>query len=206
MTIRRFAYPMVFFVSGLGAGALWNPICHTLQKQSNSRAVSDVQSENQKFVAEMRETYGVEMAEYVKQFEDMTIRVKEDPLDAWASPDGRFVIRLFGSDETIASDLGYPDIGGAVNELVRHYSFSCGKQTYSCGFGRSIKDSKMTNVQFHFSDAKGGELVYVDDDADGRWDRFVDYTQEPSRAYVRDGLCWKERARDASLGVEETVK
>jgi len=198
MIIARFAYPTIFFVSGLGVGVLWNPICSTLQMQSNSRAVSVVQSENQKFVAKMRETYGVEMAEFVKQFEDMTIHIKINPIDVWASPDNRFVIRLVGSDESIVSDLRYPDKGGAVKELVRHYSFSCDNQSFSCDFGRNIENpKKITEVQFHFTDNNGHELSYVDSDADGRWDKFIDYTQESPKFYKREGLCWKESMIEA---------
>ena len=197
MTIARLAYAVVFFVSGLGVGMLWSPLGGSSQMPPDSRAVSDVQAENEEYVAQMREMYGEEAAEFVRQFEDMSIRIKEYPIDAWASPDGRFVIRVFGSDETIASDLRYPETGGTVKELVRHYSFSCGDQTYSCDFGRTIEDSKLIEVQFRLTDAKGGELVYEDSDADGRWDRFIDYTQESPISYHRDGLCWKERTKDA---------
>lgn len=201
MNIVRFSmkllWPTVTLILGLAAGILWNPIGGTLQMRSNGRAVSDVQSQNQKLVAEMKENYGVEMAEFTKQFEDMTIRIKKNPIDAWASPDGRFVIRLFGSDEWMASDLWYPDEGGATNELVRHYSFSCGKQSYSCDFGRNVKNPEATEVHFSVTDSKGGQLVYMDDDGDGHWDRFVDYTQESPKAYVRDGLYWKERAKSS---------
>jgi hypothetical protein len=55
----------------------------------------------------------------------------------------------------------------------------------------------LTNVQFHFTDAKGNELCYVDDDGDGRWDRFTEYPKGSSpRSYYRDGLSWKQRAKD----------
>ncbi len=153
-------------------------------------------------MARMGEIYGEEAAEFVKQFEDMTVRIKQCPIDACASPDGRFVIRLFGSEETIASDLRSPDTGGTVKDLVRHYSFSCGGQTYSCDFGRNIDNTKMTNVLFHFTDAKGGELTYVDSDADGRWDGLSDHTREPPTFYERDGLRWKEREKDFRIEKE----
>jgi hypothetical protein len=141
--------------------------------------------------------YGEEVAVFVKQFEDMTIRTNTYPIKVCASPDGRFVISPFGIDETIASDLRSPDIGGTVTELVRHYSFSCGGQTYSCDFGRNIDNSKMTTVLFRFTDAKGGELTYLDSDADGRWDGLSDRTREPPIVYERDGLRWKEREQDS---------
>ena len=193
--IGRLAYPLVLFISGLGVGVLWSPRGGSSQIMRDNLAVSDVQSENEKYLEKIGEMCGKEAAEFVEQSKDMTIRIKKYPIDAWASPDGRFVIRLFGSNETIASELRYPGRkDAATDSLVRHYSFSCGGQTYSCDFGRSIDGSKITDVQFHFTDAKGGELSYVDSDADGRWDRFIDYAHEPPRFYYRDGLCWKERA------------
>ncbi len=198
MTIARLACPLVFFASGLAVGVLWSPLGRSSQAPPDSRAVSDARSENAKFLAKMKEIGGPAMAEFARQFEDMTIRIKKNPIDAWASPDGRFVIRLFGSDETIASDLRYPEMDGAVKELVRHYSFSAAGQTWSVDFGRAIKDPKTTNVVFGMTDAKGNQkFSYVDLDADGRWDRFTDYTQEPPKTYVMAGLCWKERAKDA---------
>jgi hypothetical protein len=201
MSIARLACATVLFASGLGVGVLWSPRGGALQTR-DSHAVSDVQSESDvrseqaKFVARIKEMYGDELAEFASQFEDMTIRIKKYPIDAWASPDGRFVIRLFGSDETIVSELRYPARKGGATELLRHYSFSCDHQTYSCDFVRTTGDSKMTEVQFHRSDAKGGELSYVDLDADGRWDRFNDYTRKPPTFYHRDGLFWKERTKD----------
>lgn len=183
-------YPPILFVFGLGLGVLWSPLERS--QTPDNRARSDVRLENEKFVARMREMYGEETAEFVKQFEDMTVRIKQYPIDAWASPDGRFVIRLFGSDETIASDLRYPDTGGTV-KLVRHYSFSSGAQTYSCDFIRNIDNAKMTRVHFGVTDGKGGDLTYMDSDADGRWDRLFDCTREPPTFYERDGLRWKER-------------
>ncbi len=198
MTIARLAYAAVFFVSGLGVGVLWSPLGGSSRMPPDRRAVSDVQSENEKYVAHMREMYGEETADFVRQFEEMTIRIEEYPIDACASPDGRFVIRLFGSDETIASELRYPAGPGGVTELNRHYSFSHGDLAYRCDFGRSIEDSKMTNVIFGVTDRKGDvKFSYVDNDADGLWDKFADHTQEPSKIYVRDGLCWKERREEA---------
>ena len=44
------------------------------------------------------------------------------------------------------------------------------------------------------------DLLYVDSDADGRWDRFIDRTQEPHKIYESDGLYWKEREGDLSSG------
>jgi hypothetical protein len=172
MTVARFAYSMVIFVVGLGVG--------------------DMQSENRKFVTQMRETYGKETAEFAEQFEDLTIRFKEYPVDVCAAPDGRFVIRLLGSDETIASDLLYPDRGG-VKSLVRHYFFSNGGESYSCDFGRSIEDSKISSVVFDVAFKGRTKFVYLDSDGDCLWDRFTDLTQEPPRTYIREGLGWKWR-------------
>jgi hypothetical protein len=159
------------------------------------RAISN--AELSKYVAELRQKVGEEAAQFEEQFKDMTIRMNEYPLLVSAAPDGRFVINAFGNGETIASDLFSPDKGGAINELVRHYSFSCDKQTYSCDFGRSVKDPKITEVQFHFTDAKGSELVYVDSDGDGRWDRLTDLTQTPPQSYVARGLCWESVTKDS---------
>jgi hypothetical protein len=195
MTVARFVYPAVFFVSGLGVGVLWSPIerPHTPDR----RALADEQAEIEKLVAQAREAYGEEVAEFVRQCEDMTTRTKGYPINAWASPDGRFVVSLFENHEIIASELRNLSIG-PPKELVRQYSFSCNGRSWSCDFGRTIEDSKMTNVYFSFTDAKGGSLSYVDDDADGRWDRLIDETGERPAYYHRDGLCWKERAIDAA--------
>jgi hypothetical protein len=196
MTISRLAYAAVLFGSGVSVGVLWSPLerSHT----RDARALSDVQSANKLLVAEMKEATGFkEIPEFARQFDNMTIRTNTYPIKACASQDGRFVIRVFGSDETIASDLQCPERGGTARELVRHYSFSCNGQTYSCDFGRSIDDSKATNVVFSVSDVKGNvKFSYVDLDADGRWDRFNDYTRKPPTFYHRDGLFWKERTKD----------
>lgn len=201
MTIAKLTYAVVFFVSGLGVGVLWNPICSTSQMPPDGRVISDVQSRNEKYLAKTREVYGEEAAEFARQFEGMTIRIKEFPIDAWASPDGRFVIRLFGSDETIASDLRCPEKGEAMKELVRHYYFSCGDLAYSCDFARSIRDPKMTNVVFGVSVKGKPTFSYVDRDADGLWDSFIDYTQEPPQSYIRESLCWKRSTKDSRLPV-----
>ncbi|MDZ7620793.1 MAG: hypothetical protein U1E05_27640 [Patescibacteria group bacterium] len=132
------------------------------------------------------------VAEFVRQADEFTIRLKEGPLDAWAAPDGRFVIRLAGSEETIASELQVPDEDGGINEIVRHYSFSHGDRTYSCNFGRDIKGSGLPAVQFHITSTEGWELSYVDSDGDGRWDRFMDSTSGTPQFHRRDGLSWKE--------------
>ena len=195
MSSKSFACAAVVFLLGLGAGSLWSPLGAYWQSVRYNLAVSNARSENKKHIAKLKETLGVEVGEFAKQFDDMTTFVKNGPIEVWASPDGRFVIRHTGSNETIASDLRCPDIGGAVKELVRHYSFSTGDRSFSCDFGRTIQDSRITDVQFHVIDAKGGELCYLDHDGDGRWDAFRDATHKPSRIYVRDGLCWRPKTR-----------
>ncbi len=199
MSIAKLVYPVVFFLSGLTVGVLWNPL--ERQHTPDSRAVSDVKSANEKYVAKMREMFGDETAEFVRQFEDMTIRVHKYPIDAWASPDGRFFIHLFGKAKTIASDLRQVEGRGGVKVLNRHYFFSCGDLAYRCDFARSVEDSKMYNVVFAVEVKGETKFSYVDLDADGLWDRFTDYTQEPSETYsgtyVRDGLCWKRIKKDA---------
>lgn len=196
MTTARSLYPLVFFVSGLGFGVFWSPL--ERPNAADSRDLSDVRSENDEFVERMGELYGEETAEFVRQFEDMTIRIHEFPIDACASPDGRFVIRLFESNETIASDLRHPDTEGTVKQLVRHYSFSSGGQTYTCDFVRNIDTLKVTRVHFSFTDAEGRGLTYMDSDGDGRWDGLSDRTREPPVFYERDGLRWREREKDTS--------
>ena len=185
---------LICFLFGLGLGALWSP--PERPSAPDKRAPRGVRVENREFVERIGELYGEETAEFVKQFEDMTIRINEPPIDACASPDGRFVIRLFGSDETIASDLFYPDTARPIKAIVRHYSFSSAGKTYSCDIGRNRDNSRVTNVIFSFTDADGGELVYADRDADGRWDSFTDSTRDPSVIYDRDGLCWKKREKN----------
>lgn len=195
MITARLALAGVLVLSGLGIGVLWSPLAGSSRVPPNVHDVFAAKSEHEKYVAKMRQLYGVETGVFLKQFEDMNIHVNKYPVDAWASPDGRFVIRVFGNEQTIASDLYYPDRGGEVKDVVREYSFSSGGHTFTCSFARSIKDPKVTEVQFRRIDAKGRESVYVDFDADGRWDKFVDYTQDPPISYRRDGLCWKETAR-----------
>ena len=199
MTLARWVYPMVFFVLGLGVGVLRSPvggpsqIPEERQDTHHSRAVSDAQFE--KRMAKVGKEFGEEMEDFARQFKDMAIQIKKYPIDAQASPDGRFAIRLFGSDETTASDLRQVGMAG-VKELVRHYSFSCGDVVYSCDFARRIEDSKMTNVVFSVYVKGEPKFSYVDRNADGLWDRFTDYTQEPAVTYVRDGLCWKRITKD----------
>jgi hypothetical protein len=199
VTITKFAFPVALFVAGLSVGALWSPLSGFWQipeegrDTQRSRAVSDAQLD--KRIAEWREQLGEEVGRFAEQAKDMTIRIKKYPIDAGASPDGRFIIHVFGNAETMASDLLYPGKGDTLTELVRHYSFSCGDQTYSCDFGRSVEDGKMTSILFS-CEVKGETTVtYLDLDGDGRWDRFTDYTETPpngySKTYEREGLCWK---------------
>ena len=193
MTTSKLVCPIVFFISGLGVGALWSPFEERRVIESPNDA--SVQAENEELVAQAREMYGDETAEFVKQFEDMTIRIKKAPIDAWASLDGRFVIRLVGNGE-IASDLWYPGEAGvkAPKERVRQYSFSDGNRNWSCAFWRTINNPVVTTVEFCVTDAHGRGLSYVDSDADGQWDRLIDEAGEQPVFYERDGLCWKERA------------
>ena len=198
MTIVRRTYVGAsFFVFGLVVGVLWSPLGGSSGLPGHTGSEAAFQSRDEELTATIKEIGGPGAVEFSKQFEEMTIRIKKSPIDAWASPDGRFVIRLFGSNETIASDLRYPEQGGEVKDVVRHYSFSSGDHTFSIDFARSIKDGKLTEVHYSLVEANGHELVYVDTDADGRWERFVDYTQKPPKSYERDGLCWRERVKDA---------
>ena len=128
MTAARLVYPVVCVVSGLGVGALWSPFSDFWRTPEEgrdtqrSRAVSDAQLD--KRIAEWKEQLGEEVGKFVEQAKDMTIRIKKYPIDAGASPDGRFIIRVFGNPETMASDLLYPGKGDTLTELVRHYSGS----------------------------------------------------------------------------------
>lgn len=189
---------MVVLLVGLGVGILWSPL-HWPQKASN-RGLSKQQKEDRDLVSEMIKAGGEETDRFVKQFADMKYLTNEYPLQACASPDGRFVIRLLNSDgeiaSEIASDLEYPDSGGAVTELNRHYFFSSDGRTYSLDIGRRVEDSTPTNVLFTFSNDKGHTCVYLDKDADGRWDSFKNSDNNSVRIYEREGLCWKERAED----------
>jgi hypothetical protein len=196
MSIKRALIAAGFFVTGVAAGVLWSSL-----RAPTDDNVSSASGQNEQNVAKVREVFGEGAAKFVKQFEDLTIRIKKGPIDAQASPDGRFVIRLAGDNETIASELQFPDDTGPVNEVARHYAFSSGNRTYSCDFVRKIGDSSMPNVLFSITDADGRGLSYVDSDGDGRWDRFTDSTAESPRFYRRDGLCWKEK--DVGKGAEE---
>lgn len=198
--VVRLVYPVVFFLSGLSTG-VWltaHSGCSQMpEKQGDargSRAAAETQFE--KHLEKVGSEFGKEAGEFARQFKNLTIRIKKNPIDAAASPDGRFVIRMFGSNETIASDLRYPDKEGSGGELVRQYSFSSGGRTYLCDFARTTDGSRIIEVQFHIIDQKGGELVYVDSHGDGRWDRFTDYSRSPPKTYVRDGFCWKEITKE----------
>lgn len=185
--IARTVSAVLLFALGLGAGVLWSPI----HRQTSIAAdASNANFDNQ--VGDLTREFGEETAEFASQFKDLNIRIKRAPIDAAASPDGRFVIRLAGSDETIASDLLYPRGGNAPDALVRDYSFSCDGKTYSCAIERTLDGSKVEKIRFGVTDAKGGELSYIDTDADGRWDKMTDYTQQSPTFYRLDGLSWKE--------------
>lgn len=190
----RLSFPLVTFILGLGVS--WSVF--EFPDIVSSRAIPGAELANRRYVARMKEMFGQETAEFVEQFEEMSIRINEYPVNACASPDGRFVIRLFGAEEAIASDLCYPDTEGNMNELVRHYSFSCNGMTYSCDLGRSAEDGKMTSVLFSVADAQGHYLSYLDSDADGRWDGFSDHTRKPPRVYPREGLTWKRHGEGAT--------
>ena len=204
MTLGKLVYIVVLFASGVVVGALWSPLGDSLKVSNGGYANSNVPADCDEYLAKLKkdygDTFGDELVEFVKQCEDMTIRINQYPINAWASPDGRFIIRLFGSNDTTASDLYYPDIKkDAPKEWVRYYSFSCGDQVFSCDFGRNIAESKMTNIQFRITNSKLGDIfTYLDDDADGRWDRFIDYTQDTPVYYHRDGLCWKKKTTESS--------
>jgi hypothetical protein len=196
MKLVRLAYAVVIFLSGLAMGALWSAGCKSAEdRQSGQPMSAALKPALAREVAKAKELYGEETAQFVKQFGDLTIRIRKYPIDAWASPDGRFVIRLFGSEETVASDLRDPDASGNAKKLVRNYSFSCGGRTYTCDFVRNIANSKMNCVQFHITDSQGRGVGYVDFDADGRWDELIDETEESPRFYYKDGLCWRQRSK-----------
>lgn len=147
-------------------------------------------------MSRMGDQFRQETEDFVRQFRDMTIRIRQFPVKVDASRDGRFAISLLESEETIASDLRQIGLGGE-DFLVRHYSFTCGHLHYSFDLGRRSKDSTMAHVFYHVEDMdKGLKYTYADDDADGVWDRFADYTLKPRKEYVRDGICWKEQTKD----------
>jgi len=195
MNITRLGYTVSLVAAGLVVGALWSPFTGSAQVPRSSPSDPDARPATDEDVAKAKAMFGQEAAEFVRQFKDMTIHIRQFPIDLLAAPDGRFVIRRFGTGEIIASELYCPDKGGTIKELVRHYAFSCGGRTFSCDFGRTKDGSKMTNVLFGLEDAKGVKLSYIDSDADGRWDKFSDHSQDPPRLYERDGLSWRERKR-----------
>lgn len=195
MNISRLIRPAVYLCAGIVIGALWSPLGRSKSTTQRTRSDADWRAENERFAAQVREKVGEEMGEFVRQFEDMTISVRQYPFDARASSDGRFVIRHMGDSEWMASDLRSPRDGGVVKELVRNYSFSSGGKKFAIDFGRGVKDPKVTSVVFRCTDAANHGFGYVDHDGDGRWDTFTDYSSESRRAYSRDGLCWKERAK-----------
>jgi hypothetical protein len=196
MPIARSALAVVFFASGLAIGAWWCPRGGS-SRAPGSLAASEAKSKYESDVAQMP-AMDAESAEFCAQFKDLTSRLTKDPLDARFSPDGRFVIRVRG--EAIASELRYPmhcPPLASRTDLVRCYSFTCGDKTYSCDFSRSIEDPiRITNVQFHVVYAKGGELSYVDSNGDGRWNKFIDYTEKTPKFYVRDGLSWRKVVKE----------
>jgi len=166
MITANSAYRVFFFGIGLSIGVLWSPI--DWHKSAVSRSVSDVQpikhldaqSKNREFLEKILENADADTAKFVGQFKDMTIHIKKHPFDAWASPDGRFVIRLDGNDdETMASDLLYPDSAESHEVRNRHYSFSCGNKKYSCDFGYTIDGSRITDTSFSELSHISGRLI-----------------------------------------------
>ena len=75
--IGRLAYPLVLFISGLGVGVLWSPRGGSSQIMRDNLAVSDVQSENEKYLEKIGEMCGKEAAEFVEQSKDMTMQIRE---------------------------------------------------------------------------------------------------------------------------------
>ncbi|MBI3462978.1 MAG: hypothetical protein HY000_07935 [Planctomycetes bacterium] len=195
MNITKLGCTAILLAAGLTVGVLWSPFAGSAQVPRSSPSDPDARPATDEDVAQAKALFGPETAEFVRQFKDMTIHIRQFPIDVLAAPDGRFVIRHFATGEIIASELHAPDEGGAIKELVRHYDLSCGGRTFSCDFGHTKDGSKMTNVLFSAEDANGDRLSYIDSDADGRWDSFSDHTQDPPRLYERDGLSWRERKR-----------
>jgi hypothetical protein len=199
MSISRAFCAVVCLAAGLGVGVLWSPLPHPWRKPLTSRDLAEKKRAvgGRKLAAETLKAFGddKEVGEFANQFKDLTIRIFQDPINAAASPDGRFVIRLFGEGDAIASDLRYP-INGTV-QLVRNYHFSSGGHNYSVDLQRGAEDSKVTWISFSMTDNKGRGLTYVDSDGDGSWDRLTDETHESPTFYRRDGLCWKERTKEA---------
>ncbi len=208
MSMSRAMYTVVCLASGLGVGVLWSPLPHPWRKPLTSRELAEKRraAESRKLAAQMLKAFGdvKELGEFANQFKDLTIRIFQDPIDAAASPDGRFVIRLFGDDDDIASDLRSSINGGT--RLVRNYHFSSGGQNYSVDLERAVGDSKVTWISFSMKDNQGRGLTYVDSDGDGRWDRLTDETHESPFFYRRDGLCWKERTKDAATQAPAAAK
>lgn len=187
---RVLSYVCIFFAGAI-LGVVWTGLA--MSRVQPDRATSGKDSTGQSPRQHMTQLYGEEMSQFASQFDEMTTHVQEYPFNASASPDGRFVIRLFGSEESMASDLRCPDGEGVGTELNRHYYFACGGRTYAVDFGRTEDDSRVTRVQFSCTDGTGSELSYADLDADGRWDVFIHGSDGAKRIYDRDGLSWKAR-------------
>ena len=185
----------VALVLGLAIGMFWTPFACWSQISNGGPGLSDLQSlsdvEFEERMDKVRQKWGQEAEEFVRQFRDMTVRIKQFPVDVEASRDGRFAIRLLGDDETMASDLFEKGIDGR-KELVRSYSFTCHGTQYSFIVARTFADSNVTLVSYRVNDVNGSRFSYGDTDGDGLWDRFADYTQKPAKHYRRDGLSWKE--------------
>jgi hypothetical protein len=151
---------------------------------------------------DLRNTGGSATKVFAEQLGDLNMQIKQHPIYARVSKDGRFDISDLNNGDMIASDLFYPIGHGDEKERVRQYSFSCGDEACTCYIARNIEDSTIKSIMFDISrknkKGKTTKYVYNDSNGDGLWDRFTDSTQSPTMTYVREsaGWSWKEKASE----------
>ena len=192
-------FSVVLLAAGVGFGA--GLFCGKTHSATDSGIAASYPKAGNAF-PDLRNIGGPATKAFADQLSDLNIQIKQYPLYARVSKDGRFDIYDLKNGDTIASDLFYPTGHGNEKERVRQSSFSCGDEACTCYIDRNIEDSKIKSIIFDIDsrskEGKTEKYVYFDSNGDGLWDRFTDFTQSPAKTYVREGTgwSWKEKASD----------
>jgi hypothetical protein len=194
---------VVLLVAGVSFGA--GMFCGRGGGKTQSATDSDIAAPNPEHgdaLPDWRNTGDPATKAFAEQLSELNIQIKQDPIYARLSKDGRFDIYDLKNGGTIASDLFYPTGHGDEKERVRLYAISSGDEACTCYIARNIGDSEIKSITFDIDNrnkqGKTSKYVYLDSNGDGLWDRFTDFTQSPVKTYVREGASWswKEKASD----------
>ena len=129
-----------------------------------------------------------EAENYVRQFKELTDNVQLGDYVLKTSPkDSRFTFGEKNSNTDIAQELWGRD-ANERDSYFRFYGFKNPKNNILLTIVREAKSSKLTSCDYSYND----KYTYLDIDADGLWDVFIDRSDKEVKYYERDGLSWKQ--------------